>query len=114
MKTRVAVGVVLVAAVLGGAALLWGANESGVVRREVGTPIAPTGGWITHSTATDRVQQIVVIDPSTQAMAVYHVDLASGRISLKSVRNVRYDLLMTEFNTDAPSPRELESLWKTP
>lgn len=114
MKTHILLGVVLVVAVLAGTAFLWGSSESGVSRRDSGTPMAGSGGWITHSTATDRVQQIVVIDPSTQAMAVYHVDLANGRISLKSVRNIRYDLLMTEFNTDAPSPRELESLWKTP
>lgn len=50
---------------------------------------------------------IVLLDPATQVLAVYHVDPASGRISLKSVRRVRYDLRLDEFETNKPSPIDL-------
>lgn len=113
MKTHFAVGAVVGALVLTGAAL-WGAGELAVPPRQAAAPIVPSSGWIALSSTTERVQQLVIVDPANQAVAVYHVDLASGRIALKSVRHVKFDLLMTEFNTDAPSPRELESLWKTP
>jgi hypothetical protein len=58
----------------------------------------------------DGRQQITLIDPRTRVMSVYHIDRASGEISLKSVRTVHWDLLMDEFNSDKPSPREIRSL----
>ena len=54
--------------------------------------------------------QVVVIDPQTRSMSVYHIDRASGEISLKSVRNVRWDLMMEEFNGVSPTPSEIRSL----
>lgn len=113
MRTLLISGAVVLCLVLGGA-VLWAASELGTSRTETRPPATAVQGWVVMSTTTDRVQQIVVADPASQALAVYHVDLTSGRITLKSVRNVRFDLLMTEFNTDTPSPRDLESIWKTP
>jgi hypothetical protein len=55
-------------------------------------------------------QQITLVDPRTHMMSVYHVDPASGELSLKSVRNVHWDLQMDEFNGTNPSPREIRSL----
>ena len=57
-------------------------------------------------------QQITVVDPRQRSLAVYHVDRATGAVSLKSVRNLQYDLLIEEFNTGpgTPSPREIRSL----
>ena len=54
--------------------------------------------------------QVVVVDPTTYAMSVYQVDRTSGEISLKSVRNVRWDLQMEEFNGVSPTPSEIRSL----
>jgi hypothetical protein len=62
------------------------------------------------SPATEQRQQLIVIDPHTRAMAVYHVDLASGALSLKSVRNVQFDLMMSEFNGVSPSPHDIQSM----
>jgi hypothetical protein len=58
----------------------------------------------------DGRQQITLIDPRTRVMSVYQIDRASGEISLKSVRSVHWDLLMDEFNSDSPTPREIRSL----
>ena len=55
-------------------------------------------------------QQVVVIDPESRAMSVYHIDYATGQISLKSVRNIDADLLMDEFNTDSPLPKEIRAI----
>jgi hypothetical protein len=55
-------------------------------------------------------QQVTLIDPQARVMAVYHVERSSGQISLKSVRNVHWDLQMEEFNGTNPSPRDLRAL----
>ncbi|MEX0794234.1 MAG: hypothetical protein WD045_13955 [Pirellulaceae bacterium] len=64
-----------------------------------------------HSvTAPDGGQNIVLVDPSTRVMGVYHVDSATGKVSLKSVRNLQWDLLIEDFNSGAPTPREIRTM----
>lgn len=62
--------------------------------------------------AGDGRQQIAVLDPRQRALAVYHIDRASGAVSLKCVRNLQYDLLIEDFNTapGTPTPREIRTL----
>ena len=57
-------------------------------------------------------QQVTVIDPRSLVMTVYHIEHATGTISLKSVRNIRADLLMDEYNTASPLPREIRAILK--
>ncbi len=59
----------------------------------------PTGG-----------QQVVVVDSRTRTMAVYQVDPAQGKIQLKSVRNLAWDLAMEQFNGQPPLPSELRQV----
>ncbi len=54
-------------------------------------------------------QQITLIDTAQRVMSVYHVD-SSGIISLRSVRNVRWDLHMDTFNGGSPPPQEIRAL----
>jgi hypothetical protein len=58
----------------------------------------------------DGLQQITVIDPETRVMCVYHVQQSSGKIELKSARNVRWDLQLDRFNATEPLPLEIRSL----
>jgi hypothetical protein len=51
-----------------------------------------------------------VIDPRQRVLSVYRLDPASGKIALKSVRNLRWDLQMNDFNNEPPLPREIQSL----
>ena len=68
-------------------------------------------GLITIATpGGDHRQQLIVVDPETRGLAVYHVDNQSGEIALKSVRNIYYDLKINEFNGTSPLPREIRSL----
>lgn len=55
-------------------------------------------------------QHVTLIDPRTRMMGVYAIDPATGEISLRSVRNVHWDMQMDEFNGTNPSPREIRSL----
>ena len=74
-------------------------------------PQSSGGDLITMSApAGDGLQQLTVIDPRSRVMSVYHLDTATGEISLKSVRNITWDLQMMEFNAASPLPREVRSM----
>lgn len=60
--------------------------------------------------AGDGRQQITVVDPRGRSMAVYHVDRVTGGLSLKSVRNLTWDLQIEDFNSTSPTPREIRAL----
>jgi hypothetical protein len=55
-------------------------------------------------------QQLTVIDPATRVVCIYHVSAKTGEISLKSIRNITWDLRMTQFNGVNPLPEEIRSL----
>ena len=58
----------------------------------------------------DGRQQITIVDPRQRVMAVYHVDRVSGALSLKSVRNLTWDLQIEDFNSGTPAPRDIRAL----
>jgi hypothetical protein len=62
------------------------------------------------ATVGDKYQQVTVIDPKQRVMSVYHVEMSTGKITLRSVRNIHWDLQMMEFNGENPLPQEIRSL----
>lgn len=80
-------------------------------QRMAPTPGAAGGGLITVTAqaAGDRCQQVTVISPETQTLAVYHIDLSNGAVTLKSVRNIHWDLQLNDFNATIPLPGEIRS-----
>jgi hypothetical protein len=60
--------------------------------------------------AGEHSQQVTIIDPEKHVLGVYHIDLTSGEIVLKSVRNIHWDLQMGEFNGTKPLPVEVRSM----
>ncbi|MFI4876037.1 MAG: hypothetical protein ACIALR_11885 [Blastopirellula sp. JB062] len=70
----------------------------------------PNGALISHSTNTAAgMQQIVLIDSQTRVMGVYHVDGMTGKIALKSVRNLHWDMLLEAHNSTNPSPSDIKA-----
>jgi hypothetical protein len=57
-----------------------------------------------------QVQVLTVVDPKQRVMGVYHIDMATGRIALKSVRNLQWDLQINDLNTDNPLPQQIRSM----
>ncbi|RMF95432.1 MAG: hypothetical protein D6741_11670 [Planctomycetota bacterium] len=80
---------------------------------EFSVPTASNGLIALSVDVGPHTQQITVIHPQREVMAVYHVDTTTGQIALRSVRSLRWDLLMTEFNVANPTPRELESAYQS-
>jgi len=64
---------------------------------------------LSHDSGDGR-QQITIVDPRQRVMAVYHVDRASGALQLKSVRNLQWDLLIEDYNSGTPAPRDIRAL----
>lgn len=83
----------------------------GMQKSEADHPPAESGQLIAlTSELPGRHQQVTVIDAKTRIMSVYQIEYATGVISLKSVRNIRADLMMDEFNTESPLPREIRAI----
>jgi hypothetical protein len=78
-------------------------------QRHVGQNPSPSSDLIAFSTSAGDGQQVTIIDPTSRAMTVYHVD-REGRIALKSARQIRWDLQLTHLNNDAPLPQEVGSM----
>ena len=89
-----------------------GDRSNSVYAQRIGPSATGTseGGLIALPSPADHGQQVTVIDPKTRVMSVYHVDAATGRIKLMSVRNITWDLQMTQLNSESPQPQEIRSL----
>jgi hypothetical protein len=57
----------------------------------------------------ERGQMLTVVDPRQRVLCVYHIDLATGKIALKSVRNIQWDLQINALNNEIPLPEEIRS-----
>ncbi|OHB82061.1 MAG: hypothetical protein A2V98_26315 [Planctomycetes bacterium RBG_16_64_12] len=69
------------------------------------------GDLIALSTVVDgRYQQVTVIDPKLRAIGVYQIELASGEVELRCVRDIRWDLQIEYFNGKGLSPLEIRSM----
>ncbi len=103
---RAILGVVVGAALA--AVVAWCGQRSEAVAQRVAYPSAGTGDLIAMQTSTsDRGQLLTVVDPRQQTIGVYAIDLPTGKITLRSVRNIRWDLQMVDFNGEHPLPREI-------
>jgi hypothetical protein len=58
----------------------------------------------------DKLQMLTVVDPRQRVVSVYHIDMATGKISLKSVRNIQWDLQINDLNNENPLPQQIQSL----
>jgi hypothetical protein len=73
---------------------------------------AATAGplWISESTIDDGRRLLIVVDSATRHAAVYHVDPTAGTLTLRSARNLTWDLTLEDFNAQEPTPAALRRL----
>lgn len=90
-------------------AALWLVVDHPSMLQSQGRPSATQDGELQmfSTTMQSGIQQLVVLEPETRSLAIYHVDPGQGGIQLKSVRDLRWDLRMEEFNASSPLPSEL-------
>ena len=101
---------VLVAFVVGLAvAGLQSSSVSGQRTNPAGESVSAPGELIAISNPTQVGHQLTIVDPRLRVICVYQVDRSSGQLTLKSVRNVHWDMMMDEFNGMSPSPKEIRA-----
>jgi hypothetical protein len=74
------------------------------------TAVAGTELIVAPALWADKVQMLTVVDPRQRVVAVYQIELATGKIALKSVRNIQWDLQLNDMNTEAPLPQQIQSM----
>ncbi len=75
------------------------------------TVAAPEGGLqVVSALLPTGVQQLSVLDSRAKSLAVYHIDPTTGKIQLKSARNLVWDLQMEHFNGQTPLPSEIRQV----
>lgn len=110
---------VLGTTIVGTAAVcLWQSGSLAAQRQGRAGP--PTAGgaagplWTMATPLEDGRQLLLVLDQEQRAVAVYHVDPASGTLTLKSTRDIRWDLLVGDFNAQDPKPAALQKMLEMP
>jgi hypothetical protein len=109
LGTLVGIGLVMAAAAM--------AQQRGDVlpqRESSAVPAAAIGRElvVVPTPLGDKVQVLTVVDPRQQVLSVYHIDLNSGKIALKSVRNIHWDLQIDHLNTEEPLPQQIRAMWE--
>lgn len=76
-----------------------------------GLPAASGGTlWISATPLDDTHQLLIVIDPQLRNAAIYHVDGPGGTLTLKSTRDITWDLMVGDFNSQEPKPSALKKM----
>jgi hypothetical protein len=75
-------------------------------------PMMPGGGdlIVVPMLANEKSQLLSIVDPRGRMLCVYRVDPTTGKIALKSARNLNWDLQMSYLNNEAPLPQEIQTL----
>ena len=104
-------GAVVVAAILGSGG--FAAQRAG---RALPGPATEQSGplWTLATPLDDGRQMLLVVDQQNRTMAIYHVDPATGTLTLKSTRDVRWDLMVEDFNCQEPRPAALKKMLEVP
>ena len=59
---------------------------------------------------SDDGRQVTVVDRQHRVMAVYGIDSKTQEVTLRSVRNFRWDLQLEEYNGKDPQPNQIRAL----
>jgi hypothetical protein len=89
------------------------AFAQGVVGRRAPQPAGGLPLWIADSALEDGRRLLLIVDSATRHAAVYHVDAATGTLTLRSTRDLSWDLVFEDFNAQEPKPAALRRMLET-
>ena len=75
-----------------------------------GGPPAAAAMTVLRLDADDAGDHVIVVDPATKVMSTYYVSRESGKMTLRSVRNLTWDLQLEDFNPTTPSPKDIRAV----
>jgi hypothetical protein len=74
------------------------------------TPPENSSLWISDTPLDETRRLLVVVDPVGRHAALYHVDAVAGTLTLRSTRDIAWDLLVDDFNAQEPKPAALKKM----
>ena len=110
MRSRTITWGLLVTAILVIASTTWPIGNAEAVGERVYQARSDTKLLAIPLAANEQAQLMAIVDPGKQVLSIYRIAMADGKITLLSVRNVHWDLQMSEFNGERPLPREIRSM----
>lgn len=75
-----------------------------------GTATGADSLWVSTAPLDANRQLLMVVDQQRQTLAVYHIDTASGAVTLRSTRALAFDLQIEDFNATDPKPAALKKM----
>jgi len=102
------------AAVLAAVFLVLGLHTGGVAAQRPGGQGDGGPLWISESRLDDGRHLLVVVDQTGRHAAVYHIDGAAGTLTLRSTRDISWDLMIDDFNAQEPKPATLRKSMQLP
>jgi hypothetical protein len=71
---------------------------------------SPSDLIVLQGQVTEQGQLLTVIDRKRRVLGVYHIQQNTGKIALRSVRNISWDLQLTYLDNEGLLPAEIQSL----
>lgn len=96
------------------AAVFLGLHTGGVAAQRPGGQGDGGPLWISESRLDDGRHLLVVVDQTGRHAAVYHIDGAAGTLTLRSTRDISWDLMIDDFNAQEPKPATLRKSMQLP
>lgn len=88
--------------------LSWRASAETLLASQLSSPGMASTGLISHVLEGEgQATRVIIIDPQMRAMGVYEISREKGEIVLKSIRNLRGDLQLLDFNSEGLSPEDI-------
>ncbi|MFM7316976.1 MAG: hypothetical protein ACKO85_00650 [Isosphaeraceae bacterium] len=83
-----------------------------VAQQPSGTAVPAGGLQVVMSGDPEKTQWVTIVNPSTQSLAIYRFEPNNPRGSLKleAVRQIRWDLLVSEYQNQPPEVSAVESM----
>lgn len=103
---------VVFAAILGGGGMAAQRAGRSLPSAAAGDPASPL--WTLATPLDDGRQMLLMVDQQNRTLAIYHVDPATGTLTLKSTRDIRWDLMVEDFNCQEPRPAALKKMLEMP
>lgn len=92
-------------------ATAWLAWPEPLAAQRAGRPGGDQGQlWVSDSVLPDGRRLLLVVDQANRHTAIYHVDADRGTLTLRSTRDISWDLMVEDFNAQEPKPAALRNL----
>ena len=88
--------------------------QAGFASQRPPGPADPGPLWISESRLDDGRRLLVVVDQAGRRAAVYHLDGTAGTLTLRSTRDLSWDLMVEDFNAQEPRPAALRKMLQLP